>query len=122
MMLTMTLLNLYIVFFIMLRRPPVSKRTDTLFPYTTIFRSVVQPLAQRSIVRFGPRLPLLNSPQLPVLRAGDRKKIRQEPRAIRGRCCKPGGDHIGMGKARFRGPGGIGGRDPADDLDRKSNV
>src|SRR3546814_123458 len=72
--------------------------------------AVVQPLAQRSIVRFGPRLPLLNSPQLPVLRAGDRKKIRQEPRAIRGRCCKPGGDHIGMGKARFRGPGGIGGR------------
>src|SRR3546814_2142029 len=52
--------------------------------------AVVQPLAQRSIVRFGPRLPLLNSPQLPVLRAGDRKKIRQEPRAISGRCCKPG--------------------------------
>src|SRR3546814_2537453 len=58
---------------------------------------------------------LLNSPQLPVLRAGDRKKIRQEPRAIRGRCCKPGGDHIGMGKARFRGPGGIGGRDRSEE-------
>src|SRR3546814_6097678 len=24
----------------MIRRPPVSKRTDTLFPYTTLFRSV----------------------------------------------------------------------------------
>src|SRR3546814_14259455 len=28
-------------FFVMLRRPPRSTRTDTLFPYTTLFRSVV---------------------------------------------------------------------------------
>src|SRR3546814_14691533 len=27
------------VFFLMIRRPPGSKRTDTLFPYTTLFRS-----------------------------------------------------------------------------------
>src|SRR3546814_3447783 len=27
------------VFFLMTRRPPRSKRTDTLFPYTTLFRS-----------------------------------------------------------------------------------
>src|SRR3546814_15601841 len=27
------------VFFLMIRRPPRSKRTDTLFPYTTLFRS-----------------------------------------------------------------------------------
>src|SRR3546814_18783041 len=27
------------VFFLMLRRPPISTRTDTLFPYTTLFRS-----------------------------------------------------------------------------------
>src|SRR3546814_7368074 len=26
-------------FFLMIRRPPRSKRTDTLFPYTTLFRS-----------------------------------------------------------------------------------
>src|SRR3546814_13586530 len=26
----------------MLRRPPVSTRTDTLFPYTTLFRSIVR--------------------------------------------------------------------------------
>src|SRR3546814_20329201 len=26
-------------FFLMLRRPPISTRTDTLFPYTTLFRS-----------------------------------------------------------------------------------
>src|SRR3546814_15425312 len=29
-------------FFLMLRRPPRSTRTDTLFPYTTLFRSKVR--------------------------------------------------------------------------------
>src|SRR3546814_20023336 len=30
---------LLLVFFLMIRRPPRSTRTDTLFPYTTLFRS-----------------------------------------------------------------------------------
>src|SRR3546814_15112249 len=30
-----------IFFFLMIRRPPRSTRTDTLFPYTTLFRSIV---------------------------------------------------------------------------------
>src|SRR3546814_11424452 len=29
------------VFFLMIRRPPRSTRTDTLFPYTTLFRSLL---------------------------------------------------------------------------------
>src|SRR3546814_11812626 len=29
------------VFLLMIRRPPRSKRTDTLFPYTTLFRSIL---------------------------------------------------------------------------------
>src|SRR3546814_11915914 len=29
-----------IVFFLMIRRPPRSTRSDTLFPYTTLFRSI----------------------------------------------------------------------------------
>src|SRR3546814_6592540 len=29
-----------LIFFLMIRRPPRSTRTDTLFPYTTLFRSV----------------------------------------------------------------------------------
>src|SRR3546814_11903848 len=29
----------FCVFFLMIRRPPRSTRTDTLFPYTTLFRS-----------------------------------------------------------------------------------
>src|SRR3546814_17444508 len=32
----------FIVFFLMIRRPPRSTRTDTLFPYTTLFRSSAQ--------------------------------------------------------------------------------
>src|SRR3546814_11577442 len=31
--------NVAFVFFLMIRRPPRSTRTDTLFPYTTLFRS-----------------------------------------------------------------------------------
>src|SRR3546814_17492643 len=31
--------DIYVVFFLMIRRPPRSTRTDTLFPYTTLFRS-----------------------------------------------------------------------------------
>src|SRR3546814_5745047 len=34
----------YCVFFLMIRRPPRSTRTDTLFPYTTLFRSVFRPM------------------------------------------------------------------------------
>src|SRR3546814_15279801 len=30
---------LLLIFFLMIRRPPRSTRTDTLFPYTTLFRS-----------------------------------------------------------------------------------
>src|SRR3546814_2226473 len=31
----------------MIRRPPRSTRTDTLFPYTTLFRSLLSDLAER---------------------------------------------------------------------------
>src|SRR3546814_20046397 len=31
----------FIFFFLMIRRPPRSTRTDTLFPYTTLFRSAL---------------------------------------------------------------------------------
>src|SRR3546814_16703048 len=35
-------------FFLMIRRPPRSTRTDTLFPYTTLFRSACAALWSRS--------------------------------------------------------------------------
>src|SRR3546814_9402098 len=37
------------VFFLMIRRPPRSTRTDTLFPYTTLFRSVPSRLTSPSL-------------------------------------------------------------------------
>src|SRR3546814_19573688 len=47
--------SLSFVFFLMIRRPPRSTRTDTLFPYTTLFRS---PVPARQVPRAGDRLPL----------------------------------------------------------------
>src|SRR3546814_14818363 len=40
-------------FFLMRRRPPRSTRTDTLFPYTTLFRSEVALVAGRVVVVTG---------------------------------------------------------------------
>src|SRR3546814_17284110 len=39
-----------LVLFLMIRRPPRSTRTDTLFPYTTLFRSVDVALSADRIV------------------------------------------------------------------------
>src|SRR3546814_13171319 len=36
--------NYYVFCFLMIRRPPRSTRNDTLFPYTTLFRSLMAPL------------------------------------------------------------------------------
>src|SRR3546814_4659144 len=44
---------LYLFFFLMIRRPPRSTRTDTLFPYTTLFRS-----DRRSAARLAHPYPL----------------------------------------------------------------
>src|SRR3546814_13983397 len=44
----------FLLFFLMIRRPPRSTRTDTLFPYTTLFRSREHPMEQRlSLVTLG---------------------------------------------------------------------
>src|SRR3546814_4504439 len=55
----------YVVFFLRIRRPPRSTRTDTLFPYTTLFRSTPERSPDES--------------DLPVMRlsdAGDRLQAR----------------------------------------------
>src|SRR3546814_17408917 len=36
-----SLISCFLFFFLMIRRPPRSTRTDTLFPYTTLFRSIL---------------------------------------------------------------------------------
>src|SRR3546814_4116317 len=46
---------MYSFFFLMIRRPPRSTRTDTLFPYTTLFRSSRSPVPEsRRAQRPGP--------------------------------------------------------------------
>src|SRR3546814_1580931 len=39
------MLFVFLLFFLMIRRPPISTRTDTLFPYTTLFRSEEEAIA-----------------------------------------------------------------------------
>src|SRR3546814_4744923 len=41
-------LRCFLFFFVMIRRPPRSTRTDTLFPYTTLFRSAAPAAASPS--------------------------------------------------------------------------
>src|SRR3546814_16999813 len=62
-------------FFLMIRRPPRSTRTDTLFPYTTLFRS----RAARRALRRRPLPPCLP----PAARAEPVLHRRRRPRADR---------------------------------------
>src|SRR3546814_11628119 len=60
-----------VLFCLMIRRPPRSTRTDTLFPYTTLFRSVadfwrLQEFARRKARAFAgvTQIALLQNPEL----------------------------------------------------------
>src|SRR3546814_14060562 len=60
-MLSYTASLFMVFFFLMIRRPPRSTRTDTLFPYTTLFRS--PRLMPWLTVRENVRLALLDLPK-----------------------------------------------------------
>src|SRR3546814_12373445 len=53
-------------FFLMIRRPPRSTRTDTLFPYTTLFRSKVFMVLSPCLAFGGALLPAEFSRPVPV--------------------------------------------------------
>src|SRR3546814_12415870 len=85
------LLCIIIFFFLMIRRPPRSTRTDTLFPYTTLFRSGQRRLRARGgghrALQDRPASPALGKPELrrrPArrrgIRAGDRREDRKSTR------------------------------------------
>src|SRR3546814_1830223 len=65
------------IFFLMIRRPPRSTRTDTLFPYTTLFRSCLRLFGQ--VARCPGGLPrclaqeVLDDPVLETVEADDRQ-------------------------------------------------
>src|SRR3546814_17684353 len=46
------------MFFLMIRRPPRSTRTDTRFPYTTLFRSALHAAETAEYPRCAHRLPI----------------------------------------------------------------
>src|SRR3546814_10483904 len=83
-----------IFFFLMIRRPPRSTRTDTLFPYTTLFRSV----------RF-----------LSLDRGGEQRQIvetRRQAARLRAARFKLVEHRLGAGDGRRRHPGEPRHRDP----------
>src|SRR3546814_300163 len=80
-----------IVFFLMIRRPPRSTRTDTLFPYTTLFRSktACDQSGNRSLETFHQALPRRQHLRPPVSQDGALKKMtcqRQPVHYVRPLC------------------------------------
>src|SRR3546814_7656428 len=67
----------FVFFFLMIRRPPRSTRTDTLFPYTTLFRSIASAAPMRV-------------PQSCRYTCQDTKSIGTPSAAIRTRPCPHG--------------------------------
>src|SRR3546814_20865516 len=75
-----------ILFFLMIRRPPRSTRTYTLFPYTTLFRSLVmrqdmadaKACADTNVARTD-RHSALAGLQMAAFHASDRKSTRLNP-------------------------------------------
>src|SRR3546814_10026519 len=82
----------FIFFFLMIRRPPRSTRTDTLFPYTTLFRSAPD-LPHRPLSRQGDG----------AERHGAALRQRALRAAVEQRARRPRADHGGREHWR-RGP------------------
>src|SRR3546814_2854845 len=87
------LLYLFLFFFVMIRRPPRSTLTDTLFPYTTLFRSPTtvapdkrRPTRRRCCPEFRPpSAPLRPSPRPNSRRQppGPKSRRRARPESAR---------------------------------------
>src|SRR3546814_982454 len=61
-------------FFLMIRRPPRSTRTDTLFPYTTLFRSNLDPETSQGIMALLERINLGGTTVVMATHAQDRSE------------------------------------------------
>src|SRR3546814_16087729 len=91
-------------FFLMIRRPPRSTRTDTLFPYTTLFRSVHAPYPRHPQAGGRPRL------SCRTWRGGGEAALRQRrfrrvPHRAQGRQSGCAGGAVRTGLARtLHGP------------------
>src|SRR3546814_18580310 len=105
-------------FFLMIRRPPRSTRTDTLFPYTTLFRSPALlagelPVAEPPLLRLGAQA--LHPTRIHHADRGRRHRLaREDARPVVLRRLVPA-DHRPAARRccrRRRDPGGRGRRHP----------
>src|SRR3546814_8822566 len=82
-------------FFLMIRRPPRSTRTDTLFPDTTLFRPAELTALSRTVPRTGPTAVL--SPR----RCPDKRSAIRTPEKQRaGRSWRPARETLGYAQRR----------------------
>src|SRR3546814_15264460 len=82
----------------MIRRPPRSTRTDTLFPYTTLFRSGQSDRAScdgRTVAR-----PRRLEARLPAARCARRSETRRDPAAAAQRLSRRAWFPLALGQAR----------------------
>src|SRR3546814_20290914 len=79
------------VFFLMIRRPPRSTRTDTLFPYTTLFRSPRRLFHPAHPVRFD--RPRRDSPRGDALRPRPASPRQGFAAPVRGYRASPAVNH-----------------------------
>src|SRR3546814_14385493 len=72
--------TMIVFFFLMIRRPPRSTRTDTLFPYTTLFRSAYlqfpRAIVEKPPLELGVLLNETNEPLARLSAGVDRKSTR----------------------------------------------
>src|SRR3546814_15312147 len=109
----------------MIRRPPRSTRTDTLFPYTTLFRSVVDAVRPEDRVerRGDDRAePIFQERPGGVLAARPASEIGAREQDLRRRKARVVEDEVGVGIARPDGVIAPAGEQPVGQprLDRKS--
>src|SRR3546814_11626909 len=65
-------------FFLMIRPPPISTRTDTLFPYTTLFRSVrlmVGPGGKAALAEAAHAIRLVGADHLLFFRRDENQRV-----------------------------------------------
>src|SRR3546814_6018737 len=70
----------YVFFCVMIRRPPRSTRTDTLFPYTTLFRSIGGDAERYTAIAFRQQLRIAAPALIMDLRPGSVEFKRTELR------------------------------------------
>src|SRR3546814_13460483 len=76
------------LFFLMIRRPPRSTRTDTLFPYTTLFRSAelagiaARPTHERQGLREAKGFEAIEPPPGDLMRVEHERRVVRELRGV----------------------------------------